>query len=342
MQIEQMILNEERNVSLTSYIQDVGGEYAYVSKRPAILVVPGGGYQMCSDREAEPVALAYAKAGFQAFVLRYSIKENAKWPQPLVDYELAMEIIQGNSEKWKLDPDRVAAIGFSAGGHLVGCAATMAKNRPNAVILGYPVLIGEDAQKCNDTAPDVISAVSRDTAPSFVFASRRDNVVPIVNATRYIQALAEHDVAFESHIYAYGPHGFSLADTAIQSPDTIMCKRIPEWVDDSVMWLKETLGDYSQNGFTKPIYRKHMTDDEEEYYSIYCSLPYLMMNEKTKNIVNARVQQMASFIGAHEVTSQSLSQSLGIMTMFDLMTIMQESEHEIIDIDIQLRKINKK
>jgi len=82
---------------------------------------------MCSDREADPVALEYAKAGFQTFVLRYSVGANAAWPQPLEDYEQAMKLIRDNSEKWFLDPNRVAVIGFSAGGHLAGCAATMAK-----------------------------------------------------------------------------------------------------------------------------------------------------------------------------------------------------------------------
>ena len=74
MQVNKMVLNEERNVTLTSYIQTVEGEFNYIKKRPAIVVLPGGGYQMCSDREADPVALAYAQAGYQAFILRYSVE----------------------------------------------------------------------------------------------------------------------------------------------------------------------------------------------------------------------------------------------------------------------------
>ena len=65
-------LNKERNVSLTAYLQDAGGEFIF-DKRPAIIILPGGGYAMCSDREADPVAMAYLKAGYQAFVLRYTV-----------------------------------------------------------------------------------------------------------------------------------------------------------------------------------------------------------------------------------------------------------------------------
>lgn len=141
MEKEVMILNEERNVSLTAYLQGVEGEFGNIPKRPGILVLPGGGYQMCSDREADPVAFPYLKAGYQVFVLRYSVKKDALWPQPLEDYDAAMDLIRSRAQEWKLYPDKIAVIGFSAGGHLAGAAATMAKNRPAAAILGMPCLM---------------------------------------------------------------------------------------------------------------------------------------------------------------------------------------------------------
>ena len=84
----KLVLHEDRNVTLTAYIQETGGEFGF-SKRPAVLILPGGGYVMCSDREADPVALAYAKAGYQAFILRYTCTPKGKWPLPLEDYEEA-------------------------------------------------------------------------------------------------------------------------------------------------------------------------------------------------------------------------------------------------------------
>jgi len=118
MKKDKIILNAERNVSLTAYLHAVGGEFGNIPKRPAILVLPGGGYAMCSDREADPVALAYLQAGYQAFVLRYSVGKDAAWPNPLDDYEQAMKLIRSKAEEWNLYPDKVAVIGFSAGGHL--------------------------------------------------------------------------------------------------------------------------------------------------------------------------------------------------------------------------------
>ena len=57
MEKEVIVLNEARKVTLTAYLQDVEGEFGNIPKRPGILVLPGGGYQMCSDREADPVAI---------------------------------------------------------------------------------------------------------------------------------------------------------------------------------------------------------------------------------------------------------------------------------------------
>ena len=68
----------------------VGGRFDYIPKRPAILVIPGGGYQYCSVREADPVAFAYLRAGYQAFVLNYSVGKHAVWPNPLQDVEQAL------------------------------------------------------------------------------------------------------------------------------------------------------------------------------------------------------------------------------------------------------------
>ncbi len=284
MRIENITLNEERNVTLTAFLQEVEGEFWYVPKRPAILVIPGGGYQFCSDREAEPVAFSYLKAGFQAFILRYSVGKDAAWPVPLMDYEEAMALIRSRAEEWKIYEDKIGVIGFSAGGHLAAAAATMAKNRPNAAILGYGVM-GEDVKACNETAPDTIAAVDRSTCPCFLFSSRTDNVVPVANTLRFMQALADHDVAFESHIYAYGPHGFSTADTSIQYKDTVMCPRTRSWVEDSIGWLKDVLGEFGVGGMAEPVCKWHLTDDGEPWLSVDCTLGCLLGSEEAKEVL---------------------------------------------------------
>ena len=92
MKTEIVTLCEERNVTLTAYLQEVGGEFAGIPRRPAALILPGGGYSMCADLEADPVAFPFLKAGYQVFVLRYSVGEASVWPNPLEDYEAAAEI----------------------------------------------------------------------------------------------------------------------------------------------------------------------------------------------------------------------------------------------------------
>lgn len=271
MRTETVVLNEKRNVTLTAYLQEVGGEFGYISRRPAILILPGGGYQMCSDREADPVAFPYLKAGYQVFILRYSVKRDAVWPNPLQDYEQAMALIRGNAKKWTLYPDRVAVIGFSAGGHLACAAATLSENRPNAAILGYAVA-GSDVRGCLPSAPDTIAAVDEKTCPCFLFATRTDGIVPIDNSIRFMEALAKHDISFESHIYSYGPHGFSTCDFSVQHPSTEISARVPHWVEDSIGWLGEVFGIFSDGGMSEPVCGHYVNGNHEPYLSLDCTV----------------------------------------------------------------------
>ena len=241
MKTEKIIINEKRNVSLTAYIQKTGGEFSNIEKRPAIIVLPGGAYEFCSEREADPVALVYLRAGFQAFVLRYSVAEHKTWSNPLDDYEAAYKLICEKSDEWAIDTKRIAVIGFSAGGHLAGCAATVSACKPNAAILAYAVLNRKTANHFSTEAPDVVNYVDENTCPCFVFASRNDNTVPIENTTEFISALTKHGVDYECHIYSDAPHGFSVADETVNALSLEMCSRVPSWTTDSVDWLKETL-----------------------------------------------------------------------------------------------------
>jgi len=353
MKTEVITLNESRNVTLTTYIQAVGGEFGNIVKRPAMLVIPGGGYQFCSDREAEPVAMPYLKAGFQVFILRYSVKQDAIWPNPLEDYEQAMELIRSKEEEWKLYPDKVAVIGFSAGGHLAGCAATMSRNRPNAAVLGYAVL-GEDVKGCNPSAPDSIAAVTVDTCPCFLFSTRTDNVVPIDNSTRFMTALAEAGVAFESHIYSYGPHGFSTCDSSVQSLEGISV-RAPQWVDDSIGWLKEILGDFADGCMSQPKCPLRVNEDHQPWLSVDCSMKLLQSNPHSKGILDYMFQMMQSGAASNYADNPLFKSesdkdggefnALSLVTnmrLRDVLNFGQVPENVIEDINTQLQKIENK
>ena len=239
MKTEFLTLNEERNVTLTAYLQDTEGSYVNHNKRPAIIILPGGGYEFCSDNEADPIAYVYLQAGFHAFVLRYSVAEHKAWRNPLDDYEQAYRLICENSEKWAVGTDKIAVIGFSAGGHLAGCAATISACKPRAAILGYAVLNRATSNFYSTAAPDVVNSVDGDTCPCFVFASQNDDLVPIENTVELVSALTAHGVDYECHIYSNAPHGFSVANEAANISPDVICSRVPHWTHDSVDWLRE-------------------------------------------------------------------------------------------------------
>jgi acetyl esterase/lipase len=340
MRMETFVLNEERQVTLTAYLQEVGGEYRTVTRRPGILILPGGGYSFCSDREADPVAFPFLKAGYDAFILHYSVKEAAKWPQPLKDYDQAMEFMLAHAKEWHLLPDKIAVIGFSAGGHLAGAAATMADHRPAAAILGYPVL-NEDVKGCLDSAPSVIPYVDEKTCPCFIFATRTDTVVPIQNTIDMAAALNRSGISFEIHIYAYGPHGFSTADHSVQNRNTIIADRVKNWVEDSIGWLRDMLGDFGDGGMTKPVCKPHVTDDGEAWLSLDCTISRLFGNPEARKILAPVIAQMKEKIEpfAPELTFEAMMQILGNMKLRDLLSEREIAVADFDRLDEQLGKV---
>lgn len=294
MKTETIILNQERDVTLTTYLQAVGGEFANIPKRPAVLVLPGGGYDFCSDREAEPIALTYLQAGYQAFILRYSRQKNKIWPTPLSDYEEAITMIRSRAEEWGVIPDRIAVAGFSAGGHLAASAATMSVNRPNAAILVYAVLDEESSKEWNDSAPDTVAAVDEKTCPCFLAASRTDTMVPADNTIRFTQALFDHDVAFESHIYSFAAHGFSLGNSTVQNPAQVYTPRVNRWVDDSIGWLREVFGDFGNGELTKPLFGHYALRSHEDHLSLDCTLGQIKAVPEGKAFLEKMMGSMAA------------------------------------------------
>ena len=235
----------------------------------AILVIPGGGYGcVCSDREGEPIALAFASRGVNAFVLNYHTGNGQNYPTQLLDAARAVAYIKENAAKYHIDPDRVFVVGFSAGGHLAGSVATMYEEaedllgyerksvRPHGVIMAYPVvsayspthngsfvnLLGKDFALITDSERERFSIekrVSASTPPAFIWHTAEDKTVPIHGSLNLIKAYLDAGVAVEAHVYPYGPHGLALADetTSVANPEMIQ-KKAQNWVNESIKWMK--------------------------------------------------------------------------------------------------------
>lgn len=210
-----------------------------------MLILPGGGYHGTSDREAEPIAMAYLAEGFNAFVLRYSVGKESNFAASLNDAEEAMALIQESGNKWNIDQNKLAVIGFSAGGHLAAALGTMGTNRPNALILGYPCILSSMNNILDFPVPSLEKEVDELTPPAFLFSSFEDELVPIENTISFMQALNAKNIPFESHIFQKGTHGVSLGKPLSSSGlKSFVDKDFAQWFEFSISWLHKILGDF--------------------------------------------------------------------------------------------------
>ena len=209
--------------------------------RKCILVAPGGGYCMCAPHEGELVALEFFKKGMNAFVITYTTDITMSIPlkkQPLMDIARAVRLIRKNSEEFRIDPDKLLICGFSAAGHLCATLAThyddaedpdSALNeiscRPDAVILGYPVitsgkythassieaLLGKDPSEEELNYFSLEKNVTENTPPCFIWQTVGDSLVPVENSYLFAKALKEKNVNFAQYVFPFGDHGLSIA-----------------------------------------------------------------------------------------------------------------------------------
>lgn len=254
--------------NLVCLAQPTSHEVSSARKRPAVLVLPGGAYAFTSDREAETVALRFLARGWAAFVLRYSCAPNV-FPAALREACMAMRYIREHCETFEVDPGSVAAIGFSAGGHLCGTLGTMydcpevadlgdaGLLRPDALGLCYPVAVSwgkthegsfdnlcrEDRELRKRLSLDAL--VRSDMPPVFLWATRDDDAVPCRNTLLLGCALEEAGVDFALHLYRHGQHGLSVTDETVYS-----VHNVPAISPDIASWPEAMIRFFREKGLT--------------------------------------------------------------------------------------------
>lgn len=222
---------------LTSYMHEE------LDMRPAMLIVPGGAYRNVSPSEAHLPALEFYGAGYNVFVLSYTVNylDELKAPlklQPLHDISRAVRVIRKNAESFHIDYRRIAVCGFSAGGHLCASLCVHRKdvrdpdaeydrvsNRPDAAVLCYPVitsgeyanresflaLLGENPDAGELAYMSLENYVTGDVPPCFLWQTATDASVPVENSYLFAKACKDAGVPYAHHVFADGIHGLSVA-----------------------------------------------------------------------------------------------------------------------------------
>ena len=222
--------------TLTPYLLPGG------APRGAVIVCPGGGYVMKADHEGAPITERMNALGFHAFVLDYRVAPY-RHPVPLLDVQRAIRLVRHRAAEWNILPDKIAVMGFSAGGHLAGMCGTSfdagdpaandpierESSRPDAFAPCYGVLnlnhtrrAGLFATMLGKGDPDLTTVrsispeygITKNTPPCFLWHTAADDVVPVENSIGFAQKCADMGVPVSLHVYPFGRHGIGLGDEA--------------------------------------------------------------------------------------------------------------------------------
>lgn len=223
--------------------------------RPALVICPGGAYRWLSPREKDAPALEFLSMGYQVFVLEYSCGEQAGGYRPLRELAEAVRLLRENCEAWRISPDKVAVLGFSAGGHLAASLGALwndqslalpAQSRPDALALCYPVIATKGRFAHQESAQWVAGGdgavreklhlwdrVTASFPPAFLWHGGEDASVPPENSLRLAVELRRHAVPFEYHLFGAGAHGISTCTREVETPDEA-CR---PWLPLCKAWL---------------------------------------------------------------------------------------------------------
>lgn len=248
--------------------------YAFLPKKrstsAAILVIPGGGYEhVAIGHEGFQIANWLNQQGMAAFVLDYRVAPY-HYPVEIEDGVQAMRLIRSHAAEYGIDPNRIGVWGSSAGGHLASSLGTHCGNpanpipgqvavpdlvgspvscRPDFMVLAYPVIgmqepVTHHGSMVNFLGPHPAPglarkwsnqyAVTATTPPTFIFSTTNDPVVPVQNEIDFYQALVNHHIHAELHIFDYSNHGCGLCGSIV--PLRVWPSLLRTWlIDNSIL-----------------------------------------------------------------------------------------------------------
>jgi acetyl esterase/lipase len=240
----------------------------------AMVICPGGGYQILAAHEGEGYALWLNRLGISAFVLKYRLgSASYRHPVMMQDATRAIRLVRAKSEDWNVDFKRVGLMGSSAGGHLASTLLTHFDTgnplsndpvewescRPDLGVLCYPVItMGTNTHAASremllGTSPapgwlELLSnekQVTRNTPPCFLWHFWEDTAVKVSNSQNFALALRRHRVPVVLQLYHQRPedkinHGNGLGEGAYNpQTHTLDWNKLHPWTQDCFRWLKE-------------------------------------------------------------------------------------------------------
>ena len=223
----------------------------------AVVIAPGGGYsRLSTEREGIQYANWLSTLGVTSFVLKNRLQEYGH-PAPLQDILRAIRIVRSRAAEFGVDPERIGAMGSSAGGHLAASAGTLfdlpegrtgaeldtVSGRPDFLILMYPVitmrdpaahagsreaLLGANPTEAMLQLASLENQVTAATPPALIIHTQEDASVPVENAIVFFQALTRADVPAEMYVFERGEHGMGMRDGLGTASE--WHKRAEEWL----------------------------------------------------------------------------------------------------------------
>ncbi|MES2583013.1 MAG: alpha/beta hydrolase [Pseudomonadota bacterium] len=241
------------NPSITPFWPDPA-----VANGTAVIIFPGGAYaRLALDKEGFDTARWLNTRGVTAFVAKYRLAEYG-FPAPLLDGLRAVRTVRKNATQWKLNPNRIGVMGFSAGGHLAASVTTRfdfvgdaqdplghVSARPDFSVLGYAVitlegkdvhagsrqnLLGNNPDKTLVHENSLQFQVKGNVPPVFVFHGVDDQVVPVSNSVDFFSQVVQHNKRSELHVYQSNIHGLGMEQGR---------GSMSSWPQALELWLKQ-------------------------------------------------------------------------------------------------------
>jgi acetyl esterase/lipase len=208
-----------------------------------VLVCPGGGYHILAmDLEGTEICEWLNSIGVNAVLLKYRVPKREgleRHAAPLQDAQRALGLLRSRAKEFSIDPQRIGALGFSAGGHLIAALASSAAQptypslddadsascRPDFNIIIYPgyLVLKDEGDRINPSVQ-----VTTNHPPTFL-AMTQDDPVRVENAVLYYLALKQAGVSSELHVYPKGGHGYGLRRSEYA---------VTTWPDRAADWMR--------------------------------------------------------------------------------------------------------